>query len=512
MPARVRYWLLFVGALVAASVLVIWKRPIVLGLDLQGGVLLVLQANEKDIVEHELKINQRNFTERLKDRKLPEPTAAKHVEDALILDFAGEAEADQAFTEAKEYFENFAVAVQEGASIRVSLQRTHLNQIKQQSLQHAMETIEKRINESGITEPSVTRQGYDKIVVQLAGVTTSLDLKKIIEKTAVLKFKLVEKQAADKEMLLKDSGGQVPPGFELFPQKDETETKDVAWYLVKESPEVDGTLLEDAVTIHDERGLPAVSFTFNPEGADKFGTLTKENLKKQLAIVLDGTIKSAPVIQSEIRRHGQITGNFTLSEAQGLAIILRSGPLPVKLSISEERLVGPSLGSDSIRRGLLSMIAGAALVLIFMVLYYRTGGLVANVAVALNILFIVAFLAAFGAVLTLPGMAGLVLTIGMAVDSNVLIFERMREELTAGKSVRAAIDAGYSRALNTIIDSNLTTLITGIVLFMFGTGPIKGFAVTLNVGIISSVFTSVVFTRLYYDYQTAKHRLQTLSI
>ena len=347
--------------------------------------------------------------------------------------------------------------------------------------------------------------------MQLAGVTTSLDLKSVIEKTAVLKFKIVDSSAADKEVLLQPHNGEVPADKEVFPQRD-IDGNVTAWFLVSKRPEVDGTLLEDAITINDDRGLPAVSFAFNAEGAEQFGKLTSENLGKQLAIVLDNTVKSAPVVQSEIRRQGQITGNFTLSEAQSLAIVLRSGPLPVKLRIAEERLVGPSLGHDSIEQGRLSMIVGSVLVLIFMLVYYRMGGIFANVALALNILFIMAFLCAFGAVLTLPGIAGLVLTVGMAVDSNVLIFERMREELIAGKSVRAAIDAGYGKATATILDANVTTLITGIVLFLFGTGPVKGFAVILTIGILSSVFTSVIVTRLFYDYMTARRRMQTLSI
>ncbi|MEW6777490.1 MAG: protein translocase subunit SecD [Bdellovibrionota bacterium] len=513
MPTHVRNWAIFIFLLVAGSVAILAAKPIVLGLDLQGGIHLVLEINDQDIVTHELKTSHQNIVERLKEKKLPEPTASAYEEESLVLTFADEAQRDQAMSEINNYFSGFAQIASEDIKIRVQLQRTYLNEIKKRSIQQTMETIDRRINESGIAEPSITRQGYNKIVVQLAGVTTSLDLKNIIEKTAVLKFKLVESYAADKELLLKPHDGKVPDNLELYPQMDEEEgTKEVGWYLVQKFPEVDGTLLEDAVTIHDERGLPAVSFTFNAEGAEQFGKVTRENLKKQLAIVLDDQVKSAPVIQSEIRRSGQITGSFTLSEAQALSIVLRSGPLPVKLHVAEERLVGPSLGHDSIQQGFVSSVVGAILTVLFMVVYYRIGGFFADIALTLNILFVFAFLAMFGAVLTLPGIAGIALTIGMAVDSNVLIFERMREELLSGKTVRAAVDAGYSRAMVTIIDSNLTTLITGLVLFVFGTGPIKGFAVTLNIGLLSSLFTSVIVTRLFYDHLTATRRLQTLSI
>lgn len=517
MPARVRNWAIFVVALTVASILVIIYRPIVLGLDLQGGIHLVLEVNDEDIVEHEFKSTFKNISEYLKEKKLPAPTSYEHEEQAVILKFDNPGDARTALADVETYYEasNRNVSPTD-AGIRIEFTRVELNAAKQRMLQQTMETIERRINESGISEPIVHRQGYDRIVVQLAGVTTSLDLKQVIAKTAVLKFKIVERSAADKEILLKDSGGKVPEGFEIYPQyDDQSETPDkepIAWYLVKALPEVDGGLLDDALTINDERGLPAVSFTFNAEGAEQFGKVTRENLHSQLAIVLDDQVKSAPVVQSEIRRNGQITGNFTQTEAQSLAIVLRSGPLPVKLRIAEERLVGPSLGHDSIRQSGMSMVLGSLLVLIFMVVYYRKGGIFANLALCLNILYIVAFLAAFGAVLTLPGIAGLVLTVGMAVDSNVLIFERMREELISGKSVRASIDAGYGKATTTILDANITTLITGIVLFLFGTGPVKGFAVILTIGILSSVFTSVVVTRLFYDYLTSKRRMQTLSI
>lgn len=511
MPARVRNWAIVVVLLVVVSVGVILTRPVVLGLDLQGGIHLVLEVNDEDILEHELRTTETQISNRLEEQEKATPTHSSQEGRTLILHFADSDKAEDARVTVENYALGFSKVQRDDSEIRVALSSLYVNNRKQVVLQQTMETLARRLNETGIAEPSIHRQGYDKIVVQLAGVTTSLDLKSVIEKTAVLKFRLVEASAADQEILLQSYNGKVPDDMEVFPQRD-IDGNVTAWFLVKKRPEVDGTLLEDAITINDDRGLPAVSFAFNAEGAEQFGKLTGENIGTRLAIVLDNTVKSAPVVQSQIRRQGQITGNFTLSEAQSLAIVLRSGPLPVKLRIAEERLVGPSLGHDSIEQGRLSMIVGSVLVLIFMVVYYRKGGIFANVALALNILFIVAFLCGFGAVLTLPGIAGLVLTVGMAVDSNVLIFERMREELISGKSVRASIDAGYGKATTTILDANVTTLITGIVLFLFGTGPVKGFAVILTIGILSSVFTSVIVTRLFYDYMTAKSRMQTLSI
>lgn len=515
MPARVRNWGLVVLGLVAVSVIVLATRPIVLGLDLQGGIHLVLAVDESEIVTHELKTSYLGLSEWLTENDKPAPQSAAYDEPEreMILRFADEQEVERVVNDVDEYFGGIADAStgEEPGTIRIRLDRIYLNQRKSLVLEQTTEILARRINETGITEPVIHRQGFDKIVVQLAGVTTSLDLRRVIEQTAVLKFKLVDTSAADKEALL-GPGGEVPEGKELYPQYDDKGERVIAWYLVDQRPEVDGALLEDARTVTDQRNLPAVSFTWSAEGADRFGQITRENVGRQLAIILDEQIRSAPVIQSEIRRTGQITGNFTLSEAQALAVVLRAGPLPVSIEISEQRLVGPSLGHDSIRQGTISMIVGSILVIIFVLFYYRKGGAIALVALTLNMIFIMAFLAAFGAVLTLPGIAGLVLTVGMAIDSNVLIFERMREELRGGKSVRASIDAGYGKATTTILDANVTTLITGIVLFLFGTGPVKGFAVILTVGILSSVFTSVIVTRLFYDYLTSKRRMQTLSI
>jgi len=278
-----------------------------------------------------------------------------------------------------------------------------------------------------------------------------------------------------------------------------------------ESP-VTGESLSDARIIFDEFGRPAVSFSFKGVGASKFGELTENNIGQRLAIVLDGTIKSAPTIQDRISTQGRITGNFTTDEANDLALVLRSGALPVPVTIEQERTVGPSLGKDSIESGMNSMIIGGILVLIFMVVIYKLQGVVANVALALNMLFIMGFFSAFGVTLTLPGIAGLVLTMGMAVDGNIIILERMKEELRSGKSPIAAIDAGYERSLWTILDANITTLITAIILFWFGTGPIKGFAATLSIGIVSTVFSNVIVARVITEYIYQNKKAVKLSI
>jgi preprotein translocase subunit SecD len=258
--------------------------------------------------------------------------------------------------------------------------------------------------------------------------------------------------------------------------------------------------------------MPAVSFEFGREGSRKFGELTEANIDKQLAIVLDNKVQSAPVIRSRITDKGQITGNFTVEEASDLAIVLRAGALPAPVKILEDRTVGPSLGQDSIRLGIQASLIGAALVVIFMIAYYKLSGLIANIALAINILLLVGALAGFGATLTLPGIAGIALTIGMAVDANILIFERIREELDLGKTVRSAVENGFSRAFVTIIDANLTTLLSGIILFQFGTGPVKGFAVTLSIGILTTLFTAITVTKMMFDLMLAGRNVKTLSI
>ena len=285
-------------------------------------------------------------------------------------------------------------------------------------------------------------------------------------------------------------------------------------YLLEKKTLLTGDSLEDArVTISDRFGEPYVSLKFDSQGARDFDRITASNVKRRLAIVLDGVVHSAPVIQERISGgNAQITGNFTMEEAHDLAIVLRAGALPAPVSILEQRTVGPSLGQDSIDKGILSIIVGSILVILFMVMYYNMSGIIADIALLLNIILILGALAAFRATLTLPGIAGIVLTIGMAVDANVLIFERIREELRLGKSPRAAIAGGYSKALLTIVDANVTTLIAALVLFQFGTGPVKGFAVTLSIGIVCSMFTAIFVTRIIYDYFVWGRNIKRVSI
>ncbi|MBW1674785.1 MAG: protein translocase subunit SecD, partial [Deltaproteobacteria bacterium] len=383
--------------------------------------------------------------------------------------------------------------------------------IKKMAVDQAVETITNRIDQFGVAEPDIRPQGKDRILVQLPGIKDPKRAIDIIGKTALLEFKLVDEDNSLEEALK----GNIPPGDEVLYQiKGEAGSKRKIPFLLKKRAVITGEYLTDArVQIDSRYNEPYVSLSFDSRGARLFGQITGANIKKRLAIVLDGVVNSAPVIQDKITGgRAQITGRFTMDESRDLAIVLRAGALPAPVKIIEERTVGPSLGKDSITKGLKSMIIGGIVVILFMVFYYKFAGLLADLALLLNILFIAAGLAFFGAALTLPGIAGIILIIGMAIDANVLIFERIREELRLGKTPRAAVDSGYSKALVTILDANITTLIAALVLFQFGTGPVKGFAVTLSIGIIASLFTAIFITRVIFDYFIIERGMKKVSI
>ena len=359
----------------------------------------------------------------------------------------------------------------------------------------ALEIIRNRIDQFGVLEPVIQKEGTNRIIVQLPGVTDRERAIDIIGKTAHLEFILV---SDDPETLKKALDGEETPGYALKPLGKES-------LLLEDKASLSGDRLVDASVEFSQQqfGQPYVSLTFNAEGAKEFSEVTGANVERRLAIVLDGVVQSAPVIRERIPSgRAQITGNFSVDEANDLAIVLRAGALPAPTEIIEERTVGPTLGRDSVRNGLRAIVIGGIAVVLFMAIYYLLAGFIADFALCLNIVFITGTLSYFGATLTLPGIAGLVLTIGMAVDANVLIFERIREELNLGKHIQSAVSSGYQKAFLTILDSNLTTLITALILFQFGTGPIRGFATTLSIGILASMFTALIVTRLILDLMT----------
>ena len=375
----------------------------------------------------------------------------------------------------------------------------------------ALEIIRNRIDQFGVLEPSIQKQGRDRIVIQLPGVTDRARALKLIKSSAHLEFRIV----ADEPELVKEAlAGNTPEGYELKELK-QRDGKTEQILLVKKAA-LGGDALVDATTEFSQSTFnqPYVSIEFDKAGGQVFASLTEENVGRRLAIVLDGTVYSAPVIREKIPSgRAQISGNFSVQEANDLAIVLRAGALPAPVEVIEERTVGPSLGKDSIQKGIKAIIIGGLLVLAFMAVYYLLAGLIADFALMLNMILITGALSYFHATLTLPGIAGLVLTIGMSVDANVLIFERIREEFKLGKSIRAAIQSGFSRAFLTILDANLTTLITALILFQFGTGPVRGFATVLSIGIISSMFTALVVTRLILELlTTGKSKINKLTM
>jgi preprotein translocase subunit SecD len=394
-----------------------------------------------------------------------------------------------------------------------TLSKEEIRSLRDYAVDQTLETIRNRIDQFGVSEPIIQRHGENNILVQLPGIQDPERAKAIIGKTALLEFKLVDESASIENAI--KSGP--PPGREVLygqPVRGEGIGAEKETYVLESRALLTGEYIQDArVRPAEQLQGASVELVLNQTGARLFEQITAANVKRRLAIVLDNRVYSAPVIQERIAGgRASITGNFDLKEARDLAIVLRAGALPAPVEIVEERTVGPSLGKDSIRQGVTSFIVGGVLVIVFMIAYYKQAGLVAVVAVVLNVLYMLATLAGFQAVLTLPGIAGIVLTVGMAVDANVLINERIREELRAGRAVRSAIEAGYKNALPAILDSNITTFLSGVILFQFGTGPIKGFAVTLCVGILTTIITAVYLTRIYYDYRIASRKLERISI
>ncbi len=394
--------------------------------------------------------------------------------------------------------------------LEVELDKVAEGMKKGDAMKRAKEIITNRIDQFGVSEAHITTQGEKWIVVQLPGVKDPERAIDLIGKTALLEFKIVDNRE-DMSAYLDEEGefdeSMLPEELELLNGKED------AKYLLKKEAEVTGADLKDARVEFGQFNMPHVAIEFNRDGAKKFAKVTEVNVERNLAIVLDDVVQSAPVIRTKIPDgNAIIEGNFTMEEARNLAIVLRAGALPAPVKIIENRTVGPTLGRDSIKAGLYACLMGMAIVLVFMALYYRLAGLIADMALLLNLVILMGAMALIHATLTLPGIAGIILTIGMAVDANVLVFERIREELSSGKTVRVAIDAGYEKALKTILDANVTTLIAAGFLFQFGTGPIKGFAVTLFLGIMISMFTSIILTHLVFDLVFTSRALKKLSI
>ncbi len=390
----------------------------------------------------------------------------------------------------------------DGSDLVVTLSEAERQAIDERTLQQTLEIVRRRIDEVGTREPTIQRQGGDRVLIQVPGLGSAQELKDLIGTTAQLTFQPVVSRTGSAN----DNPGV---GNEVVPSLDE----EGVYYILEQAPVVTGEELVDARPDFDQNGRPAVSFRFNPSGGRKFGDYTAANIGSPFAIVLDNEVISAPVIQSHISGgSGIITGNFTVEESTNLAVLLRAGALPAGLDFLEERTIGPELGQDSIDAGKIATMVAFAAVLVFMVLSYGLFGLFANIALILNIGLLFGFLSSFGATLTLPGIAGIVLTVGMAVDANVLVFERIREELKTARGPARAIELGYEKALSAIVDANITTFITAVILYVMGAGPVRGFAVTLGVGILTSVFTAIFVTRLLIVMWFERRRPKTIEV
>ncbi|QTA82427.1 Protein translocase, subunit D [Desulfonema limicola] len=491
-------------------------KKINLGLDLQGGMHLVLEVDTDKAVENTVERIIQELRGILKKEKI-RYTSIERIEKIKISAAISQEYSDGFNKVLDDEFRNLRIVsksgTEQGVNIIMDLPEDEVREIKKMAAEQALETIRNRIDQFGVSEPDIRNQGEKRILIQLPGIKDPERAIKLLGETALLEFKLLDETNSPYEA----EKGTVPPGDELLYQikVDRTTNREIKTpFLVKKQSLLTGASLADArVQIDSQYNEPYVSIKFDKKGARIFERITGENVQKRLAIVLDDKVYSAPVIQEKIGGgEARITGSFTTEEARDLAIVLRAGALPAPVKILEERTVGPSLGADSIKQGLASMVLGGILVVVFMVIYYNKAGFIADMALILNILLIAAGLAAFQATLTLPGIAGIILTIGMAVDANVLIFERIREEIAVGKTPHAAVSAGYDRATLTILDANVTTLIAALVLFQFGTGPVKGFAVTLSLGVVSSLFTALYVTRIVFDYLLLNRKLKTLSI
>lgn len=484
-----------------------------LGLDLQGGMHLVLEVEAEKAVENTTDRLVTELTEALKKAGLSGAEVHKIDYKQLLVKIPEAGQASMVIDAVKALPSLVPAGTRGGTELVYKLDDQEVRRILENAVDQALETIRNRVDQFGVAEPTIQRQGTRDIVVELPGIADPTRAIQLIGKTARLEFHLVDESQSVDEALK----GRVPAGSEiLYERKVNKQTKEVTRtpYLLKKQVLLTGDALTNAkMELGSRFGEPYVSIEFNSDGARLFERITAENVGKRLAIVLDDTVYSAPVIRERIGGgRAQITGNFTDEEAKDLAIVLRAGALPAPVRIEENRTVGPSLGQDSIHAGLIAGAIGSILVILFMVVYYRWSGVIADIALVLNILILLAWLGYFHATLTLPGIAGIVLTVGMAVDANVLIFERIREETRLGKPPRAAIDAGFSRALSAIIDGNLTTVIAAVMLLAFGTGPIRGFAVTLTIGLMANLFTAVFVCKVIFDSALTLRPFREISI
>jgi preprotein translocase subunit SecD len=536
MQKNLRWKFLFIAALMLASIF-FFVSPrsgsnqllsrINLGLDLKGGMHLILQVVTSDALNQELGQDAERIASDLKDKNLAFESSKKG--NGMAVDIAGVApEQEKAVRDylAQLYDKKYTIrSTTSGGkvSFNLSMMAGVVREMQESTVKQALETIRRRVDSLGVTEPQLQIYGGgggqvdDQIIVELPGIDDFERVKGLIQDTAQLTLCMVKKENGGAfgsiEEAIQSNGGKIPEGYQILPFRDDNSNPGAISYLVVNSvPTITGKDLKNARRGSDNQGRPNVDFFLKAAGAEIFSRATGEHIGDRLAVIIDNTVRSAPTIQSKIGAEGQITGSFTVQQAEDLALVLSSGALPASLTIAEENVVGASLGNDAIRKGVTAAIIGFALVMIGMIVYYKHAGVNAVWCLFGNLFILLGFMGAVGATLTLPGIAGVILTIGMAVDSNILIFERIREELRNGKTVRAAVDTGFGKVFWTIFDTHSTSLISAAFLFQFGTGPIRGFAITLTVGLLANMFTAIYVSHRLFDLTLSRKKVETLSI
>jgi preprotein translocase subunit SecD len=495
-----------------------FSHQIKLGLDLQGGTHLILQVQTQEAITQETDQTVDRLTTQLRAKNI-HYDEIRRTDDTHILvrNISPDQSSDfrDLVSQQLQNVWDLSAASGEQNSYTLTLRANAVAQIRESTMTQSIETIERRINALGLTEPTIQQRGGvndNEILVQLPGEGDPTRAKAVIQAGGQLELKLVEDPTTYPSQVaaLAAHGGVLPPGSEILAGRNDSRTvtpdQSEVWYVLSRSPIVTGRDLRSAVENRSTQnpGQWQINFSLSPDASRRFGPFTEQNINRQMAIVLQHRVYSAPVIHGRIDDNGVIEGNFSQDSAHDLALVLRAGALPASIKYLEERTVGPSLGADSIRHGVQASVLSLIVVMLFMLVYYRLSGANAVVALILNLVILLAALAAFGAVLTLPGIAGVILTIGMGVDSNVLVFERIREELRHGKSSATAVEAGFDKAFLTIIDTHVTTVVSAVFLFLFGTGPIRGFAVTLTIGLIANVFTAIYVSKTIFQYHLSK--------
>ncbi|RMG42716.1 MAG: protein translocase subunit SecD [Acidobacteria bacterium] len=531
MSATLKWRLILIAAVVVVALFQAWPRPgkpilnMHLGLDLRGGSHLLLEVVTDDAVKAETDLTATRTGERLRDAGFPDARAASTSTTEFEVSGIPADRLQEALSVIQEELARWKPHI-EGDVIKASMPPREEEAAREQAVLQALTTITNRIDQFGVAEPVIQRVGGgegNRILLQLPGVEDPARVKRSIQTQARLELRLAYYKDGDgpfrgesPEDVLAQLGGTLPPGVEILPavKREDPSAPPVidSYWAVEKTAVITGNDLQSAFRQTTRWGENAVGFRLKVAAADRFARFTRKNIDRIMPIILDGKILSAPVIRSEISVNGQISGAFTYEEAEDLARNLRAGALPARVRTIEERTVGPSLGRDSIIAGARAIVLGFLLVVGFMLVYYKRAGLNAVIALVLNLLLVAALMSALDATLTLPGIAGFILTVGMAVDANVLIFERIREELRSGKTIKGALDGGFSKALSAIIDANVTTLIAAVFLFNYGTGPVKGFAATLSIGIVASMFTAIFVSRTLFDWSLSRQTTPRLSI